>query len=62
MHELNGYDKHEYMKSFVSHAIAPVSTGSSELLPQKAEYLAASIARIMVYIIRLSKLLPDESD
>jgi hypothetical protein len=62
MHELDGYDHHEYMKSFVSHAIVPVSTGSSEPLPQKAGYLAASIARMRVYIIRLSKLLPGESD
>ncbi len=32
------------------------------LAPQEAEYLTASIARIRVYIFRLSKLSPDESD
>ncbi len=62
MHELEGYDHHEYMKSFVGHATVPVSTGSSEPLPQEAEYLTVSIARIRVYIVRLSKLSPDESD
>lgn len=39
MHELEGYDHHEYMKSFFGHAIVPVSIGSSEPLPQEAEYL-----------------------
>jgi hypothetical protein len=62
MHEIEGYDNHEDVKSLISHAIVPVSTGSSDILPQEAEYLTASIARIRVYIVRLSKLSPDESD
>ena len=62
MHEIESYDNHEYMKSFVRRAIVPVSTGSSDAMPQEAEYLTASTARIRVYIVRLGKLLPDESD
>ena len=62
MHEIEGYDNHEDVKSLISHAIVPESTGISGTLPQEAEYLTASIARIRVYIVRLSKLSPDESD
>jgi hypothetical protein len=62
MHEIEGYDNHEDVKSLISHAKVPESTGSSGTLPQETEYLTASIARIRVYIVRLSKLSPDESD
>ena len=32
MHEIEGYDNHEDVKSLVSHAIVPVSTGSSDII------------------------------
>ena len=62
MHEIEGYDNHEDVKSLISHAIVPESTGNSGTLPQEAEYLTASIARIRADIVRLRKLSPDESD
>jgi hypothetical protein len=62
MHEIGGDDNHEDVNSLISHAKVPESTGSSGTLAQEAEYLTASIARIMVYIFRLRKLSPDESD
>jgi hypothetical protein len=46
MHEIEGYDNHEDVKSLISHAIVPESTGSSDTSPQEAEYLTASIARV----------------
>ena len=62
MHEIEGYDNHEDVKSLISHAICTGVHWDLHILPQEAEYLTASIARIRVYIVRLSKLSPDESD
>jgi len=63
MHELDGYDKarvHEVIRQAMPSCRCP--PGAPNPCRKKAEYLAASIARNKDYIIRLSKLLPDESD